>query len=146
MRNEHTLGGVLSKDYKRRIIVIDPKFQVKLSFIVAMIVFISALIYPFTFIELIDLFIKKYNLPANMVTDLRNQLILLLVVIQIIISFISFCAFLFISHRIAGPVYKMLVTLKKLNNKEDVELITLRKGDNFKDLANEINTLIKNTK
>jgi len=53
---------------------------------------------------------------------------------------------IFISHRMAGPVYKFENTLKALVRGEKVREIGLRKRDEFYDLATAINSLIKSMK
>ena len=53
---------------------------------------------------------------------------------------------IFISHRMAGPVYKFENTLKALVRGEKVGEIGLRKRDEFYDLAMAINSLIKSMK
>ena len=53
---------------------------------------------------------------------------------------------IFISHRMAGPVYKFENTLKALVRGEKVREIGLRKRDEFYDLAMAINSLIKSMK
>ena len=52
----------------------------------------------------------------------------------------------FISHRMAGPVYKFENTIKALARGEEVKKIGLRKRDEFFDLAMAINSLIKSIK
>jgi HAMP domain-containing protein len=49
----------------------------------------------------------------------------------------------FISHRIAGPVYKFERILEALAAGEKVQEITLRKHDEFYRLARAINSLIR---
>jgi len=53
---------------------------------------------------------------------------------------------IFISHRMAGPVYKFENTIKALVRGEKVREIGLRKRDEFYDLATAINSLIKSMK
>lgn len=53
---------------------------------------------------------------------------------------------IFISHRMAGPVYKFEHTIKALTRGEQVSKIGLRKRDEFYDLATAINSLIKSMK
>jgi len=52
----------------------------------------------------------------------------------------------FISHRIAGPVYKFERIIEALIAGEKVEEIKLRKRDEFYELASVINNLIKREK
>lgn len=53
---------------------------------------------------------------------------------------------IFISHRMAGPVYKFENTIRALAQGKEVEEIRLRKRDEFYDLAMAINYLIKSMK
>ena len=50
---------------------------------------------------------------------------------------------IFISHRMAGPVYKFEQTIKALAKGNEVRELGLRKKDEFYDLAMAINSLIK---
>jgi signal peptidase II len=50
---------------------------------------------------------------------------------------------IFISHRIAGPVYKFERIINSLTQGKDVDEIKLRKRDEFYELALAINNLIK---
>jgi hypothetical protein len=47
-----------------------------------------------------------------------------------------------LSHGVAGPLYRIELTLDKLIQGEDVEYIHLRKDDELKELAEKINRLI----
>lgn len=52
----------------------------------------------------------------------------------------------FISHRMAGPVYKFEQTIRALSQGKEVEEIRLRKRDEFYGLATAINALINSMK
>ncbi len=52
----------------------------------------------------------------------------------------------FISHRMAGPVYKFEQTIRALSQGKEVEEIKLRKRDEFYGLATAINALINSMK
>jgi HAMP domain-containing protein len=53
---------------------------------------------------------------------------------------------IFISHRAAGPVYKFESVIKALARGDGAKEIWLRKRDEFYDLAEAINSLIKSMK
>ena len=72
---------------------------------------------------------------------ITGKMILRLVLIMVAIAILS----VFVSHRMAGPVFKFERTLRQLNQGERVEKIRLRRGDSFKELASEINDLIDRT-
>jgi len=69
---------------------------------------------------------------------ITGKLIFRLSLILVAIAILS----VFVSHRMAGPIFKFERTLKQLNRGERVEKIRLRRGDSFKELASEINVLI----
>jgi signal transduction histidine kinase len=69
---------------------------------------------------------------------ITGKLILRLALIMVAIAIMS----VFVSHRMAGPVFKFERTLRQLNQGERVDKIRLRRGDSFKELASEINDLI----
>ena len=48
------------------------------------------------------------------------------------------------SHRFAGPVYRIRQGIKGLAAGEDVRPIRLRKGDFWKDVAEDFNTMLEN--
>ncbi|MCB1141058.1 MAG: hypothetical protein H7A24_02325 [Leptospiraceae bacterium] len=50
---------------------------------------------------------------------------------------------LFFSHKMAGPIYKIKKILREYVDRQEVEAITLRKGDFFHDLADLINRALK---
>ena len=52
----------------------------------------------------------------------------------------------FLSHRIAGPIYKFEQTIKECASGKKVNAIKLRKGDEFYELASAINNLIQTKK
>lgn len=131
----------LSK-YKRKIIVINPKFQLKISLIVAIIILLSSIIYPISIYETFSILTQKFGLSEQLL-DTRNQLVTILIIIQIIITLIAFITFLFLSHRIAGPIYKLHKTMVEFNEGLPPQRVFFRKGDNFKELAIEYNKMIE---
>ncbi len=51
-----------------------------------------------------------------------------------------------ITHRVAGPVYRMQNQLERLLQGENIVSIELRKGDEFKELAETINKVLEHTR
>ena len=72
---------------------------------------------------------------------ITGKLILRLALIMVAVAILS----VFVSHRMAGPVFKFERTLRQLNQGDTVDKISLRRGDSFKELASEINDLIDRT-
>ena len=69
---------------------------------------------------------------------ITGKLIFRLVLITVAIAILS----VFVSHKMAGPIFKFERTLRRLNQGDRVEKVKLRHGDSFKELASEINILI----
>ena len=69
---------------------------------------------------------------------ITGKLIFRLALIMVAVFILS----VFVSHKMAGPIFKFEKTLRQLNQGDEVEKIKLRRGDSFKELASEINTLI----
>ena len=65
--------------------------------------------------------------------------------IAVVVGFILLVGGLFISHRIAGPIYRMQKELQSMSEENPVELrpIHFRKGDFFPELAATFNSLVQ---
>ena len=64
------------------------------------------------------------------------------VVAIILVSIATFFVVMYLSHRIAGPVYNIKKTLKEVIRGDYKLRINLRKKDELKDLAKSINSVI----
>ena len=129
--------------YKRKIYLIDPKFQIKFSLSICLILFVSSLIYPFTIYDLMSQFI---NYAASHSTDIaqtidqkRKSLIIILILWQLGFTALVFIIGIFFSHKIAGPIYKLKKHLRMIRDGQASEDLYFRQGDHFHDLADEIN-------
>jgi HAMP domain-containing protein len=80
--------------------------------------------------------------PRELMHLVRGQVLLrtLLFLVPIILVIASFT--ILISHRVAGPLFRIQRTIDKVVRGEDVENINLRKHDELKELAAKINELI----
>ena len=59
------------------------------------------------------------------------------------ISVIVFSSIIFITHRIAGPIYKLQKYLRGIREGSKSDRLYFRKGDDFLDLAQDINLTIE---
>ena len=80
--------------------------------------------------------------PRELMHLVRGQVLLrtLLFLVPIILVIASFT--ILISHRLAGPLFRIQRTIDEVVRGEDAENIHLRKHDELKDLAGKINELI----
>ncbi len=139
----YQVKGVCVAHYKRKIYLIDPKFQLRMSIYICFFVFISSLIYPFTIYDLISQFMQ---FAAHYAPDLsktmaskRQSLILILALWQLGFTTLVFIIGIFFTHKIAGPIFKMKKHLRMIREGQVTEDLHFRKGDHFQDLAVEFN-------
>ncbi len=131
----------------RKIYLIDPKFQLRFSLYVCIVVSLSALVYPMAIYDMMENFITFVSINFPQLTEKyeeqRRNLIIFLSLWQLGFTALVFVIAIFFSHKIAGPIYKMKKYLKVIRDGETVDTIKLRKRDYFKDLAKEINQTLK---
>jgi len=131
------------KRYKRRKFFIDPKFQLKyILLVIAML-----LLYTMAFIG--TLFIPQmlpFILGAPFNEQVKAAEILLLYhkhvwpAVLIVIPLFGFFS-IFITHKVAGPVYRLKTRLQQLTEWDLDTKVTLRKGDDLQELADFVNIL-----
>lgn len=83
---------------------------------------------------------------AAQVTELNHGLIerLLIIVVLMIITFVVMG--LALTHRIAGPIWRIRTELKKVLDGETIRPLQFRSDDEFQDLPQMINQLIEKSK
>ncbi len=133
-------SGVTVAEYKRTIFLINPKFQIRFSLIICSLVYLSSLIYPFTIIELFNSFARVSPDAAVALDGARQELITFLLVYQFIFAGIVFVLCVFLSHKIAGPMYKLSTYLRNIAQGAAPSHLSFRGGDNFQELADDVNS------
>lgn len=129
--------------YKRSIFLINPAFQLKFSLVVGSLIFLSSLIYPVILIDFFDEVTTKNPEVAANVLNARNDLIYFLLTIQILFTALVFIVFIFMTHKIAGPLHKMKTHLSKIREGEAITPLTFRGGDHFQDVAEEVTLFLE---
>jgi methyl-accepting chemotaxis protein len=129
--------------YKRRKFFIDKQFQTKYI----LLVIFMLLLYTLLFVGF--LFIPQL-LPFIFSSPLEEQVkaaeILLLYhknvwpAVFIVIPLFGFFS-IFITHKIAGPVYRLKIKLRQMTEWDLDKKVTLRKGDDLQELADFVNLL-----
>ena len=133
--------------YSRKIYLINPKFQYRLSLYASVLVFVTGLIYPFTIYVLLTAISANFSLKnpeiAQFYTDKRNLLIWLLTGLHFGFAILSFFGCIFFSHKIAGPLYKLQKHLRAFREGVTPGRLYFRKGDYFQDVADDLNETIE---
>lgn len=124
---------------QRKTYIINPKFQYKFSFTICSLIFIGSLIYPITIYDLFEYIISLNPGTATKHAAHRNNLIQYLVIMQMAFIGLVFIFCLFISHKIAGPLYKLTQYLRTVRESGELIHLKFRDGDNFPEVADEVN-------
>jgi hypothetical protein len=129
--------------YSRKIYLINPKFQIRFSLYVCILVFLTSIIYPFSIYELMNTIIAHFSLKnpeiaSNFIAK-RDSLIIFLTLLHLGFTSLTFFICVFFSHKIAGPLYKLQKHLKLIRENGYHGKLFFRKGDYFQDLADDVN-------
>ena len=131
---------------QRKIIVINPQFQVRLGIYLLIIVLLSSIIYPFTIYNILADVINNVKPFIPSVADefetKKNSLILILALWHLGSCSIIFILCIFITHRIAGPLFKLTNYLKGLDSATEIKPLRFRKGDYFQEIPEALNSLV----
>lgn len=140
--------------FKRRILLIDPKFQfsfMKHSFF--MTVLVLGIVYFFKIYIMWQIKDAAYQtgIPHN--HEFISMLDERSFVIDVTFSLVAIYVLglitawgLWLSHRVAGPVYRIRNEIKKIVEGEPLNRISIRDHDYFHDLKDSINLLIERFK
>jgi signal transduction histidine kinase len=75
-------------------------------------------------------------------STIKTSIALALFTRSLALVFILAVLTIFLTHRIVGPIFKIKKTLRIIGDGQTSERVFLRKHDEFKDLASEINAIL----
>lgn len=131
------------KFFRRRKRIIKPRYQLK----VAIVTVIFLLIYSLVFGTIIFYPLSE---ELNSATNIYDQARIAHVALAlhkviwpalIILSFMAFAVVIVLSHRVAGPIYRLEKTIEEFLKGNFKERMRLRKKDEFQEIATFINRL-----
>jgi methyl-accepting chemotaxis protein len=129
--------------YKRSVFLINPSFQLRFSLVVCSLVFLSSLIYPLILLDFFNEMVTIHPQLKGNVEAAKNEFLIFLFLIQILFTFIVFIVFIFMTHKVAGPLYKLKNHLANIREGDEITPLTFRNGDHFQDLAEEISLFLE---
>ena len=125
---------------KRSVFLINPRFQLRFSFILAGVVFLASLVYPLVFVDFLEAFASRTDANSS---EAFSDLLILLVPIQLLSSAVIFFLCIFMTHTIAGPLYKLKAHLSQIREGEAaVSDLKFRRWDEFHDVAEEVSLFL----
>lgn len=135
--------------YKRARFIINKKFQFKFAFFVCSWIFALSMIYPIIIYNVFEYFLRLFetgqnlSLTAEKVKVIENQVLVVLGVLQLLFLITTFMLSIFLSHRIAGPLYKLRRAMEDLGHGNFDQHITFRKNDHFMELQDSFNDMVQ---
>jgi len=129
---------------KRRNYFVQKQFQLRFAAVIFLSMFsvvIAALfgVYLFNWKLISRVFVQR-EIYVNLY-DIFKHANLALIVQLLILSFVMAAASIFISHKIAGPLYRLERNIRSLSNGDLTLISKLRKNDELKSLANSLDVL-----
>ena len=131
--------------------LIHPKFQLMFSSSLVLIALIAALIVGILIRKLIyanNLIFVKYNVHLqpeflSLLAKERHLVLIIWIGSFLVISVFLFFAGIFLSHKMAGPLYALTREMTKLKNGDYTAYLGLRRRDEFKELKIPFNQWVE---
>lgn len=125
----------------RNHILIDPKFQIKFALIVSGLLLLISLIYPLLFWDFFDALSLVHPQITDQLTKSKNSVLFFFFLNLCLGVGLAFLSMIFLTHKIAGPVYKLRVYFQDLYETKKFHPIQFREGDHFTELAEDISAV-----
>ncbi len=135
----------MSQVRRRKRYFIKPGFQSRLTAIFILIVIIvanivGALVYGFSVEKLENKLVEESKLPVDS-KQLGQALLPGVIIAELISIFVVAFICIFVTHTIAGPVYRMERVVRNIGEGDLTHFIKLRPKDELKDLADAMNEM-----
>lgn len=129
--------------YKRSTFLIDPGFQLRFSAAVCILVVLSSLVYPLLLWDFFNEIVSLQPQLKTRISSAKQEFIFFLVLVQLIFTGVVFIVFIFMTHKIAGPLFKLKKHLSNIRQGEPITPLTFRGGDHFSDVAEEVTLFLE---
>lgn len=125
--------------YKRKIFLINPRFQYKVSLMICIFAVLATVVYPLSIYGLFERLIELQPQQGTNLANVRNETLTVLGIAEAAIIALIFLFSIFLTHKIAGPMYKLSNHLKEIRGGKEITPLSFRKGDYFHEVAQELN-------
>jgi methyl-accepting chemotaxis protein len=137
--------------YRRRTLLINRPFQLRFSIYVCAWVLALCFIYPLIVANLFDYFARYVAMDpthadVGTLMGTRKAVVSLLAVTEVVFLLLTFILSLFMSHRIAGPIFKLRKTFDDFSKGAFDRKLYFRKKDYFPELADDFNQMVRNVR
>ncbi len=132
--------------YRRKIFIVDRKFQFKYIFVLLSLLLISVFTVSFTTFYMIwnQVIDEFFFVPeaAKKMSHIFLSSTWTVAAASVVLGVLSAVAGVFLSHRIAGPIYRVKKVAEQLKTGDFSTVIKFRKDDDLQELADAINEMI----
>lgn len=134
--------------YSRKVLLINKRFQFRFSFYVCSWLILLSLAYPLIISNLFDYFLQ-YLASDPMGPGLatlertRQDIFTLLLLMQAVLLGVAFFISIFMSHKIAGPIYKLRKFFLEAKAGNIEQELRFRKKDYFMELVPAYNEMME---
>jgi methyl-accepting chemotaxis protein len=129
--------------YKRSVFLINPSFQLRFSLAVCLLVFLSSLVYPLMLWDFFKEVLANQPQLTDKIGAAKDDFLIFLIVIQVLFTGVIFVLFIFLTHKIAGPLFKLKQHLSNIRQGEPISPLSFRSGDHFMDVADEVSLFLE---
>jgi methyl-accepting chemotaxis protein len=134
--------------YRRSIFLINKKFQIRFALYVCSWLAALSFVYPLIVTSLFSYFIRYASAdpngpPVQVLLETRQQVFALLILLQATFLIVTFLISIFMSHRIAGPIFKLTKFFEAAKNGNIQDELYFREKDHFKDVAVQYNEMMR---
>ena len=136
------------KRIRRKQYLIKPKFQLKHAGFNLIVLLLACLTFGFIIYEsgTITMITEISRIYPDKVPGFMMKLIVKQVLFTVLLFLpIVLAGSIYLSHKIAGPAYRMEKDIRKITEGEFGLRIRIRKGDELQELVNEINKMVEST-
>ena len=135
---------------QRKVYLINPKFQLKVTSYFIFLAIINILVFYGCVYYFFDIFHSKgieIGLPENhvffmFIEDQITRMTSIFVVMAILTVLILLIAGVLISHRIAGPMYRLNMDLRGMAEKKELKSLKFREKDFFQEIPEAFNLVV----
>jgi methyl-accepting chemotaxis protein len=133
--------------HKRSLILINKPFQLRFAFYVCSWLFVLSLFYPLSIEALLNSFLDYVRLDPkgpelDKIEAVRQDLTQLVMMLQAGFLGVTFIVSVYLSHRIAGPWFKLRKFLDEASQGKTHQRLRFRKSDHFQELADSYNQMM----
>lgn len=130
----------------RKHLLIHPAFQVRFAFLFTAAVVVFSSIFPIFVYTMFDSmenqsFFSKNGAALQALREARYDVTIFFIVVAIVTIATAFLLAIFHSHRIAGPLYKLRISMVAMQQGVLDRHVKFRAKDNFPELADGFNSM-----